>query len=201
MIADSGNASNLPSKEEALQEVRDFFEQDRDLPDELKTELLRSPERFVEERQVRAAMPSGRPGKLGASYWAVRNDQLDLAKHLSGAAMALVTFAVVAASSPYVPAAVVILALLDIARRLRKKKVTLSDDHYRVLLVLKQTGPKSVGDLAAILNGIRGTGGGSLSEDAVAALLKELSAIRAHDQTLEELVVQAGDGLWSTNGV
>jgi hypothetical protein len=52
------------------------------MSDALKAELLRSPECFIEERRMRA-MPSGRPGKLGASYWAVRNDQLDLAKHLS----------------------------------------------------------------------------------------------------------------------
>jgi hypothetical protein len=105
------------------------------------------------------------------------------------------------ASSPYVLAASLIGAVLDVSRRLRKKKVNLPYDHYRVLLALKQTGPQSQDALTTILNGLRGTGGGTLSDDTVAALLKELSAIRAHDQTVEALVVQAGDGLWSVNGI
>lgn len=89
---------------------------------------------------------------------------------------------------------------MGLAERLRKKNVTLDLEHHQVLLVLKESGPSTEEAIGLTLNGLRMAGPGTFSESRVKEILNDLKAIRAHDTSLEPLVVQAPDGLWSTNG-
>lgn len=177
-----------------------------DIPEELKAELTRFRDQFVERRQFRAATAPVRPGQLGASYWAIRTDQLDLAKNLAPVAVPIVTFASsslssAATASPFAAAAVLIWSMLLVAGRFRRKRVDLDSDHFRVLMALKHHGPLTIDALHPVVNGITSQGATALSEGRIEALLSELKAISARDGTVEALVAQAANKTWTANGV
>src|SRR5258708_5312250 len=121
----------------ARSEVEDAIRSAAEIPEELKPLLLEHAAAFVDRELVRSA-PGARHqmGQIGYTRWVIRNDQLDLLKHISTAAAAVVAYVAVAAASPYVLATALVFAVLALGRRLREKGVVLDADQYRLLLTL-----------------------------------------------------------------
>lgn len=171
------------------------------VPEELKSELAKRSAMFIESTYEFGRDTKFRPPQIGWKHWVIRREQLDLLKHLSPLAAGIVAYAAVAGASVDVLIATTIIAVIGLVERLRTKNVTLDLEHQHVLLALSASGPSTAEVIALTLNGLRVDGGpGTFSESRVREILNDLKAIRARDTTLEPLVVQASDGLWSTNG-
>jgi len=189
-----------PEAAECRAEVVRILETDPHIPEQLRSEFLRVIDRFIERREVRSAIAGVQLGSRGF-FWAIRSDQLDLAKALSATALAIAAHNGAIQPHDYVLATAVIVAILDIARRVRRKGVFLDSFSYRVLLALKELGPTTPDNLAFALNGLRLEGPDVITEPQVRAALDQLANIRARDGTIEALAVRSVDGSWTSNGV
>jgi hypothetical protein len=188
-------------RDKVYEEARVSIEQFDEMPAELKKEILGRIDLFVDRQIVTSSTTRFQTGQLGWTHWAVRKDQLKLLEALSPVAIAIVTYTTAVAGSPYVLAAALLFASLNLASRLKNKGVKLEPDDYRVLLALKKTGAVNLEELTAVLNGLNLIEPLPFTASRVGDTLARLKAIRANDGTLEPLVVEASDGKWSSNGV
>ncbi len=182
-----------------LAEVRSLIESSSDIPAELKPELSKRANAFLEIVITRGGKFYG--GQLGWSHWAIRNDHLKLVEGLASAAIAITTYAAVATAAPAVLAVTLLFAAVALADRLKKKSAQLDEESYHVLMTLKETGPATPARLAEALNGIRIYGLNMWNETRTLDALRKLQAVRLGDGSVDALVNQAADGLWSTNGI
>ncbi len=138
---------------------------------------------------------------IGADSWVIRDENLRLLEVLAAGALAVTTFTATAAASPAVLAVSLVLGCVALADRLRKKKVSLDEKDFKIIMALKTTGPCSAATLASTLGGLHIFGNDLWDEDATVAALTRLQAVRVGDGSIEALVTQASDGLWSVNGI
>lgn len=73
-----------------------------DVPEELKSELVKRAGMFVDYELKWGHGTRFRPPQVGWKHWVVRREQLDLLKQLSPVAAGIVAYAAVAAASPCV---------------------------------------------------------------------------------------------------
>jgi hypothetical protein len=165
--------------------------------------------------------PNRRTGSIGTTYWVIRNEHLGFLKSLSGPASQLAglvaggvagataTGAAVgsAAAGATIAAAAVapiavglLVAMFTVMSALRKKGVQLEARDYELLMALKHNGPQSEDDLPLILNGLRVTGANTWTKLEVHDRLTSLHAAISRSG-IEELVKQAGNGLWVANDI
>jgi hypothetical protein len=186
-------------REKCVTEVRAFIDSSPGIPPELKAELGDRAGFFVEVVERRGGKYYG--GQLGWSYWAIRNDHLKLVEALAAAAIAITTYAAVATAAPAVLAVTLLFGAAALADKLRKKSASLEEEGYRVLMTLKQTGPVTAAKLSDALNGTRIYGLNMWTENRTDEALRKLQAVRLGDGSVEALVNQASDGLWSASGI
>jgi len=187
-------------REKRLAEVLAFIDSSPNIPAQLKPELGKSAGGFLEVVE----QSSGHKhygGQLGWSYWAVRNDHLKLVEALAAGAIAITTYAAVATAAPAVLAVTLLFGAVALADRLKKKSASLEEEGYRVLMTLKQIGPATPPKLSEALNGTRIYGSNMWDESRTVEALRKLQAVRLGDGSVEALVSQAADGLWSANGI
>lgn len=120
---------------------------------------------------------------------------------LAGTALAITTFVAVVGASPAVMAVSLTFAAVALADRLKNKGASLDDEQYRILMALKASGPSTVKALAERLSGLHIYGPGVWTERRTLEALTNLKSVRLGDSSVEALVAQANDGLWSVNGV
>ena len=195
--------AEVPGAREARDaEVAACIEQSSDIPAALKPELLKHTGRFVYSELKRSDPDVHHQlGQIGSKKWAIRSSELKLVSALSPTTLALATVLAGAVGNPVVFAVGLLMTAVELALRLRQKGVSLCDEQYRVLTVLKEVGPCSEETLLQSINGLDISSATALAYDRLKEILHELSGIRAVDGSVEALVVKANDGLWSTNGV
>lgn len=188
-----------------LQRLKESVKESGLIPEEIKEFLfshLESGDLFLERKKIKK-----RPeqhfytASIGWEQWVVRNDNLRLLEVLSAAALAVTTFAVVSASAPAVLAVTLVLGCVALADRLQRKGVSLKEDDYKILMSLKAAGPTSPAELAERLGELHIFGAELWSVDETIAALERLKAVRVGDGSVEALVVEASDGMWSVNGL
>ena len=200
-----------PEERELLEKkIRDKIEALADLPGDMKEMLIARVNASVEivyERPRRELWPGGMSGpnfqigQIGWKYWAIKNDSLHMVEVLSAAAIAIATFAATTTAAPAVLAVTLVFAAIALADRLRKKKASLTDDQYKLLVTLKGSGPLTTSELAKRLGGLHIFGNELWSEERTLAALKLLQSVHLGDGTTEALVSQAADGRWAANGI
>jgi hypothetical protein len=200
-MSTSAEAEDDRQRAEALAAAAAAIAAAEDVPAPLREQLQEHLDAFIEKRHVRLAAPPGRPGGLGVSHWAVRDDALDLTKSLSTSANALAAFTFAATGNVWVLATALIVAAIDVATRLRRKHVVLDADASRVLMALRHCGPVPVETLVLALNYLNVVGPAAMSQETVDAALRRLSEARGRDGTAQPLAVLGTDGCWSANGV
>jgi len=188
-------------QQERLTEVRAFIDSSPDIPPELRAELGKRAGFFLEVEVVEQPEVHFYGGQLGWSYWAIRNDHLKLVEALAAAAIAITTYAAVATAAPAVLAVTLLFGAAALADKLKKKSASLEEESYRVLMTLKQTGPATAARLSDALNGTRIYGLNMWTESRTVEALRKLQAVRLGDGSVEALVNQAADGLWSASGI
>jgi len=187
-------------QEKCLSEVRAFIDSSPNIPVELKPELSKGANAFL-EIVITRGMGEFYGGQLGWSHWAIRNDHVKLVEGLASAAIAITTYAAVATAAPAVLAVTLLFAAVAVADRLKKKSAQLDEESYHVLMTLKEIGPAAPTRLGEALNGIRIYGLNMWNETRTVNALRKLQAVRLGDGSVDVLVNQAADGLWSTNGI
>jgi hypothetical protein len=188
-------------EEHALASVRAEIESWADVPAEFKAYFAQKAGSFV-EREVERGRPGThfQIGQLGWTYWAIKDDDLELLRQLGPAAMGIVTFVSVAGAPVAVLAAGLAWSMLTIARNFKGKSVTLEAEDYRVLMALKQAGPSTAMTVGEILGGLHIHGSGVWDEARTVAALKRLKQMFQRDGVVTALVSEV-DGIWTTSGI
>ncbi len=189
------------AEEHALESVRQSIESWPDVPQEYKSYFAQKAGSFV-EREVEHGGPNThfQIGQLGWTYWAIKNDDLELLRQLGPAAMGIVTFVSVTTAPVAVMAAGLAWSMLTIAHNFKGKSVALEPEDYRVLMALKQAGPATVTTVGEILSGLHIHGSGVWDETRTLAALNKLKQMRQRDGAVTALVSEV-DGIWSTSGI
>lgn len=191
-------------RDKRIEEVRALIRESGKIPVELKDEIARRAEEFVQSNLIQAGSSTHfYGGQLGWTSWVIRNDHLDLVAALAPVASAIATYATaIGAANPVTLAVTLVFAVAAVGRKLRAKKASLDLADYGVLMTLKQLGPATPQQLADAMNGIRIYGSGMWTEQqAREVLVNKLKAVRLGDGSIEAFVTEAPDGSWSTNGV
>lgn len=202
-ITDNPYPRDPKSEEMRLNEVRVRIENSAQIPADLKEELKRNAWEFLDLQAEPASEGTNfYGGQLGWTRCVIRNDHLNLVVALASPASAIATYATaVTGANPIALAVTLIFAMAAVGRTLLAKHAKLSEVEYGVLMALKHYRSASPEEIAKMLNGIRIYGLDMWDGKRVLEVLNKLKAIRLADGTVEELVVQAADGRWSTNGV
>ncbi|HMD85643.1 MAG TPA: hypothetical protein VKO18_13195 [Terriglobia bacterium] len=188
-------------RERRLSEVREFITLSAKIPADLKPELITKASAFVETKIEGGGSKRFYGGQLGWTHWVIRNEHLKLVEVLASVAIAITTYAAVATAVPAVTAVTLLFAAVALADRLKHKSASLDDKSYAVVMTLKEIGPTTPAQLSQALNGVRIFGRDLWTDSGALDALKKLQAIRLGDGSVEALVSQAADGLWSTNGI
>ncbi len=190
---------------ERMEWIRRDIRESATIPDELKEPIIA---RFYSDAGIlEHKITRGGPnvhfqiGQLGWSRWAIKNENLKLVEILAAAALAIAGFATVTAASPAVLAVSLLAGTVALADRLKHKGVALTEEQYQILMTLKVIGPATADDLAGRLSGLHIYGPGVWTVERTETALQALKSIRLSDGTIDDLVAQAGDQLWSTNGL
>jgi hypothetical protein len=118
------------------EQLRKEIEQSELIPNELKSELVKQATsyqhggQFFEIKYVQGRGTKFQTGQIGWKHWAIRNDHLRLVEVLSGAAIAITTFAAVTPAAPAVLAVNLLLAVAAYGYKLRTKGASLDPDDY-----------------------------------------------------------------------
>jgi len=198
-----------PEERQLLEkQIRDRVESLTDVPGDMKkmlsTRVIASLEIVYvrpDSWPSRMSRPNFQIGQIGWKYWAIKNDSLHMVELLSAAAIAITTFAATTTAAPAVLAVTLVFAAIALADRLKKKKTSLTDEQYKLLVTLKGSGPLTTSELAKRLGGLHIFGNDLWSEERTLAALKLLQSVHLGDGTTEALVSQAANGKWATNGI
>ncbi len=140
-------------------------------------------------------------GQTLSKTWVVRTDNLKMIEGMSTIALAIATYVASTTATIEVFAVTLLFSVVALAYKLRQKNADdLSESDYQLLMALKAA-PCNAVELSTLLSGLHIYGSGVWTEETTLAALKRLQSVRLKDGSVEALVVQAGDGLWSTNGI
>jgi hypothetical protein len=170
------------------------------MPPALAAELRARAPAFLRSERREGGNARFYGGQLGWTNWYIRDDDLDLLKHLTPTAVGVATYLSAVAAAPWVLVATTLMSVLGVAGRLRKKSTTLLQRQCQVLTAVKALGPTSLEVLVPMMQE-RVPPPDYWSEARVIQTLQSLQSVRLRDGTVTSFVAQAGDGLWSATGV
>jgi len=206
MLGNIDRVATYPGEtsEERMEFIRRDIRESATIPDELKEPIVKrfyNNSRILEQKIMTQPGARYQTGQLGASHWVIRNDNLKLVEILAAAALAIAGFASVAAASPVVMAVSLLSGVVALANRLKKKGASLTEEQYKILVNLKGLKAANSEELATRLSGLHIFGPEVWTVDRTEKALQDLKSKRLGDGSIEALVSQAADNLWSTNGL
>jgi hypothetical protein len=185
-----------------LAQVRESIETSAEIPSELKPELVRIADReFITLHRMNLPKTRYWGMRAGSAHYAIKNEYLDLVKQLSAASLAIATYTAATGGNPAILALTLLFAAAAVGSKLRSKGALLDPEDYHLVMTLKQLGPATLETLTETLNGIDIYGKHMWTTERTLASLQKLTAVRLGDGSIDNLVGQASDGLWSTSGI
>ena len=189
-----------PRNEEAVRaQVIGVIDKMPDVAEELKSELRKHSDAFMDLHLNRAAHPFGT--RIGSLYYGIRNEHLKMATALGPMATAVAQYFAAKDASAWPLVASALIGVVVIGMNLKNYGAELEPQDFKVLMTLRQIQPASCEELSSAINGLKIVGHDVVSDSMVLAILKKLQATRLRDGSVEAFVAQTEDQRWSVNGL
>jgi hypothetical protein len=187
-------------REDRLEEIKEAIGSWPDISDDLKTELKKKSEYFL-DNVVTGKDARFAAGQIGFQHWIIKDDDLKLLEQLIPAAMSIITFLSVAGAPVAVLVAGIAFSTIGIANKFRTKGIVLDAADFNVLMTLRQAGPSKSSRIAELLSGLHIYGKDVWDENRVIAVLNKLKLLPQNDGTTATIVNESSDGRWSAAGI
>jgi hypothetical protein len=133
--------------------------------------------------------------------WVIRDDDLNLSNAVWDSFKAAIGTEWISGQKTWAGAAAVAAGVFRVLRSVNAKTAELLHLHYKILVVMKHSGPLALSDLTTTLNDTFPTMTPPFTDALVKSYLDELVKFRVRDGTVVALVALDGNNCWATSGI